>query len=59
MGRLWASFASLSLGSAVILIACGVSSDSYLFAKKTSSPCHTHGFLRMFSLKETVQMGFS
>lgn len=59
MRRLQASFASLSLESGVIPIAYCVSSDSYLFAKKTSSPCDTHGILRMFSLKETVQMGFS
>lgn len=42
MGSFRASFADLSHGSGVTLIACYISSDSYLFAKKILSPCHTH-----------------
>lgn len=51
IGRFQASVAGLSHGSGVTLIVCCISSDSYLFAKKTSSPCHTQWFYRDFQCK--------
>lgn len=52
IGRFQASVADLSHGSGVTLIICCISSDSYLFAKKTSSPCHTQVVLWGFSMQE-------